>query len=276
MEVQSEHQYVETTRVYYTNYVRNSRAVGVLWGVFTICFAIINIVVFIQPQWIGDTPDSPGTGYFGLYEYCEIFQTGNQLAGQNIYCEGRFDDFSSILSVSFRAASFFVGFSALITLVCICCMLLFFFMSASVVFMICGWIQIVSGLCMFLGCVVFPAGWDHPEVQRMCGTEADRYHIGLCGIRWAYILAIIGIFDAFILAILAFVLATRQAKWMPEYAGQNGVLTKSEMNGYMIETESKPSMVIQPVLTMGDAGGDHYSEYSHRSGKHSKKGDFSL
>jgi hypothetical protein len=64
---------------------------------------------------------------------------------------------------------------------------------------------------------------------------------------------------------------------MPDYAGQNGVLTKSEMNGYMIETESKPSMTIQPVLTMPDAAGtDHYSEYSHASNKRSRKGDFSL
>lgn len=131
----------DTTRVYYTNYVRNSRAVGAMWGVFTICFAIINIVVFLQPQWIGDTETSPGTGYFGLFEYCELYQSGTSL-----FCSGRFDKFSSILSDAFKAASFFVGFSALIILVCICCMLLFFFMSASVVYMICGWIQILSGL----------------------------------------------------------------------------------------------------------------------------------
>ena len=98
----------ETTRVYYTNYVRNSRAVGAMWGVFTICFAIINIVVFLQPQWIGDTDTSPGTGYFGLFEYCELFQSGLKL-----YCSGSFDEFSSILSDAFIAASFFIGFSTL-------------------------------------------------------------------------------------------------------------------------------------------------------------------
>ena len=73
------HQLTETSRVYYTNYVRNSRAVGVMWGIFTICFAIFNIVVFLQPQWIGDTDDSPGAGYFGLYEYCELLQSGQVL-----------------------------------------------------------------------------------------------------------------------------------------------------------------------------------------------------
>ena len=132
--------YAETTRVYYTNYVRNSRAVGVMWGVFTICFAIINIVVFLQPQWIGDTEWSPGTGYFGLFEHCKLFQSG-----QTRFCNGRFDDFSTILTNEFRAAAFFVGFSALVILVCICLMLLFFFISATYVYITCGFFQVLSG-----------------------------------------------------------------------------------------------------------------------------------
>lgn len=48
----------------------------------------------------------------------------------------------------------------------------------------------------------------------------------------------------------------------------------AEINGYNMETESKPSMIIQPVMTV--PGEDRYSEYSHVSGKRSKKGDFSL
>lgn len=55
-------EYADQAHIYTTNYIRNSKAIGVLWGVFTICFAIINIVVFVQPQWIGDTQDSKGTG----------------------------------------------------------------------------------------------------------------------------------------------------------------------------------------------------------------------
>lgn len=79
---------------------------------------------------------------------------------------------------------------------------------------------------MFLGCVLYPAGWNHPEVKQICGAEAERFNMGRCGIRWAFILAIIGIFDAFVLAILAFVLSSRQAKAKTEYGGQNGILTK--------------------------------------------------
>ena len=47
----------------------------------------------------------------------------------------------------------------------------------------------------------------------------------------------------------------------------------AELNGYTVETESKPSMIIQPVLTVPETGPDHYSEYSQ---PRSRTGDFSL
>ena len=87
--------------------------------------------------------------------------------------------------------------------------------------------MIIAGVCMFLGCLAFPAGWNNDTVRRVCGSSADLFDKAECGIRWAYILAIVGIFDAFILAILAFVLATRQAKLLPSpYLAGNGTLSK--------------------------------------------------
>ena len=44
----------------------------------------------------------------------------------------------------------------------------------------------------------------------MCGEETGKYTLGNCSVRWAYILAIIGILDALILSFLAFVLGNRQ------------------------------------------------------------------
>uniref|UniRef100_A0A452E1N2 LHFPL tetraspan subfamily member 3 n=1 Tax=Capra hircus TaxID=9925 RepID=A0A452E1N2_CAPHI len=53
--------------------------------------------------------------------------------------------------------------------------------------------------------MIFPDGWDSDEVKRMCGEKTDKYTLGACSVRWAYILAIIGILDALILSFLAFV-----------------------------------------------------------------------
>ncbi|KAF7246681.1 LHFPL tetraspan subfamily member 3 protein [Varanus komodoensis] len=73
-----------------------------------------------------------------------------------------------------------------------------------------------SAACLVLGCMIYPDGWDATEVKRMCGEKTDKYTLGACSIRWAYILAIIGILDALILSFLAFVLGNRQDSLLAE------------------------------------------------------------
>ncbi|XP_010295575.1 PREDICTED: lipoma HMGIC fusion partner-like 3 protein, partial [Phaethon lepturus] len=74
----------------------------------------------------------------------------------------------------------------------------------------------LQAACLVLGCMIFPDGWDSDEVKRMCGEKTDKYTLGACSVRWAYILAIIGILDALILSFLAFVLGNRQDSLLAE------------------------------------------------------------
>ncbi|KAJ8400639.1 hypothetical protein AAFF_G00394080 [Aldrovandia affinis] len=64
--------------------------------------------------------------------------------------------------------------------------------------------------------MIFPDGWDAEVVRDMCGEETGKYTLGNCSVRWAYILAIIGILDALILSFLAFVLGNRQNDLLQE------------------------------------------------------------
>lgn len=68
-------------------------------------------------------------------------------------------------------------------------------------------------LFMFLACVIYPGGWDAEVVKEVCASDA--YDSGNCSILWAYILAIIAIFDGIVLAALAFVLAFKHVKLLP-------------------------------------------------------------
>jgi hypothetical protein len=77
---------------------------------------------------------------------------------------------------------------------------------------------------MFLACVIYPSGWENNQLQTICGESSGKYRMGDCNIRWAYILAILGIFDAAILAILAFFLASKRAKI--EMYTSSGAVTK--------------------------------------------------
>lgn len=63
---------------------------------------------------------------------------------------------------------------------------------------------------MILGCVIYPNNWDDPNIVDIC-ENSRSYFSGKCRIKWAYILAIIGIFDILFLAILALVMSRRQA-----------------------------------------------------------------
>jgi LHFPL tetraspan subfamily member protein len=45
---------------------------------------------------------------------------------------------------------------------------------------------------MIVACVSFPFGWNSDEFRKICGPESNRFELGLCNIRWAYALAIIG------------------------------------------------------------------------------------
>ncbi|KAI3370494.1 hypothetical protein L3Q82_025252, partial [Scortum barcoo] len=258
----------EASKIYHDNYMRNSRAIGVLWAIFTICLAIINVVVFIQPYWIGDSVSTPQAGYFGLFHYC----VGNGNSNRELLCQGSFSDFSSIPSGAFKAASFFVLMSMVLILSCIGCFALFFFCNTATVYKTCAWMQLLCGpmkrpkqainqksefgqpwasrlgvglmpqgqraelhqraarrtaegemrpggrraVCLVLGCLIFPNGWDSEVIRDMCGEDTGKYTLGNCSVRWAYILAIIGILDALILSFLAFVLGNRQSDFLQE------------------------------------------------------------
>ncbi|KPM06612.1 lipoma HMGIC fusion partner-like protein 4 protein-like protein [Sarcoptes scabiei] len=79
---------------------------------------------------------------------------------------------------------------------------------------------------MLVGVLIFPIGWDTPIVREVCGNDSDSYALGQCGIRWAFILALIGVVDSIVLSILAFVLGTRYVKLLPDHYLPNGTKYK--------------------------------------------------
>lgn len=62
---------------------------------------------------------------------------------------------------------------------------------------------------MILGCLIYPSVWDSRRVRDICETST-KYYVGKCQVKWAYVLAVIGIFDILILSILALVLSRKQ------------------------------------------------------------------
>ncbi|XP_073993767.1 tetraspan membrane protein in hair cell stereocilia [Rhodnius prolixus] len=264
-------EYIDSTHIYATNYVRNSKAIGVLWGIFTICYAIIIIVAFVTPEWFGDTVHSEYPARFGIWKICYY---GNNNLGLLEDCQGTLDDIKSIINLPFKISTILYSLSIIIAMITILIMLLFLFFTSTTIFKTCAWLQIISGVCLVAGVAVYPAGWDSDVVRRTCGQSAAKYVLGDCSLRWSFLLAVIGCLDAFILATLAFILATRHVKLQPEptYTA-NGSLYKGEVNGgFMGDAHSmagsRKSLNLHPVLLMPQPGEmDCYSEFSNRTGR---------
>ncbi|MBZ3891267.1 Lipoma HMGIC fusion partner-like 3 protein [Sciurus carolinensis] len=130
----------ETLELYHTNYVWNSQAIVGLWAIFTICFAMVIVLCFIQPYWISDSVDTPQAGYFGLFHYCISNGFSRELT-----CRGSFTDFSRLPSGAFQAA-FFIGLSMMLIIACIICFTLFFFCNTATLYKLCAWL-LTSGEC---------------------------------------------------------------------------------------------------------------------------------
>lgn len=212
MERETEYEYsTELTKLRHKNYVRNSRAIVVVWAIFSCIFLILNIVVFAQPQWIGDSGNSAVPGFFGVWEYCVEDSVGDEFI-----CSGDFLQWNEFLNDYFRAVAIMVGASCILFMLVIISFILFCLLNTATVLRICAWFQILSGLLLITSCIVYPGGWDHSKVRSVCGLGAGKYDIGVCEMRWAYALVIVLVFDAFILAILAFVLAAKQANLLPD------------------------------------------------------------
>ncbi|XP_033098211.1 LHFPL tetraspan subfamily member 3 protein-like [Anneissia japonica] len=196
---------------YHANIIRSSSSIT--WALFTICFAIILIVVFVQPFWIGDTDNAKSVGYVGLYRMCVSFG----LRGEP-ECTSKVFDFSQIDGNSaLAAATVFVGLGVIFVLLSIfgmCC-----FMcrqpTPTTVFRICGVLQLLTGIFVLIGIIIYPAGWDHSIIKSLCG--GDSYSLGGCQLRWAFVLAILAVFDALILGIIAMLLASKHDKLHPEH-----------------------------------------------------------
>ncbi|CAF0750669.1 unnamed protein product [Rotaria sp. Silwood1] len=184
-----------------------SRIIGFIWMFLTACFAILNIFIFVQPQWIGDTLSSPRAGHFGLYSYCI-----STISDYEFDCQGTWTNFRTILNVPFAVATFFVGFSALLILICLLLFILFLFLRPRFVYFIGAFIQIICSICLLIALIVYPFGFDNDTIRTICGYNANNFQLDTCQIRWAYILTIIALFNVSILAILGFVLGIKQPK----------------------------------------------------------------
>ncbi|CAD6196732.1 unnamed protein product [Caenorhabditis auriculariae] len=172
---------------YHSIYVRNWRVLGAIWVLCALSTTVLQTLVLIHPAWIGNDEG----GYFGLYDYC----------GTN---ECSWSPFRvRPLSFSFELSAFMVLSATVLSVLAVFSILLLVLLRDRYVFLLCSWMHLFSFMAMLGGCVVYPNGWENPRVREIC--ESKKYNLGLCQLRWPYLLAFVLIFDQLTLSMLGFV-----------------------------------------------------------------------
>lgn len=124
---------------FYKFYLKNSRILSLIWIILTICFTVCLIVCFVSAEWIGDTDQSPNRGYFGLCHFCV-----RSPITSSYQCSGTWTNFSTLIkSSAIRTACFFVGFSCLLSLLCIILYIFSLGIKLERIIHICAWIQLL-------------------------------------------------------------------------------------------------------------------------------------
>lgn len=99
----------------------------------------------------------------------------------------------------------------------------------------------LPGFCLLLTCLIYPGGWDASDVKAICGQNAASYKTGNCEVRWAFGIAIIAMFDAFILALLSYFFIEQKVVSRPLDPGRGH---SKQMNGNAVPTQ-QPNGIIE-------------------------------
>ncbi|RCN39678.1 hypothetical protein ANCCAN_14377 [Ancylostoma caninum] len=181
--------------------------------------AVLQLLVLIHPSWIGNEEG----GYLGLYNYCSAIEcTWNMFEYVSFIFASKFvtslqdshlDNFlralcsSGVTSHNSQLTSSIFNIPTRFATGSICTFALL--MDVFVFFN-----HAISVLSMLAGCLIFPYGWDHPRVREIC--ESKRYNLGLCQLRWPFILALILVVDQMSLSMLGFALTFKRPPKMQE------------------------------------------------------------
>ncbi|KXJ22888.1 LHFPL tetraspan subfamily member 5 protein [Exaiptasia diaphana] len=196
----------------------------VLWTIFTICLAVMLIVIFVQPQWLGGTNLKSGEIInFGLYRQC---------AESWRMCSAKLVEFNKIPSGAWKTATILVALAICSTFLSVIVMAVYWFLRSDrwgYGFRYATGFQVFTAFSLFLTCLIYPSGWDSSEVTSVCGPDSGSYKTGHCEVKWAYWIAIISLFDAIILAALSFFFIERKVVSKPtDYPARKNSL---QLNG---------------------------------------------
>ncbi|XP_013389499.1 LHFPL tetraspan subfamily member 6 protein [Lingula anatina] len=176
--------------------------VGYLWAFLSMISMGLSATGFYLPFWLQGT--MPGVENnrtsilvtFGPFRRCTYPRIDPDTQALQIIEEcGRYTTFTDIPSFSWQLVTILVGTGCALSMLVAftamfsCCVR---DVISQTLARVGGGLQLIAGLLIGGGCVLYPNGWNSWEVQQACGGLSAAYQIGTCSFSWAYYLTIAG------------------------------------------------------------------------------------
>ncbi|CAP21903.2 Protein CBG00455 [Caenorhabditis briggsae] len=187
---------------YHSIYTRNWRVVGAIWVLCGLCTTVLQTLALIHPTWIVNVPGACS----GRKKIA--------LSDENLFFRVR------PLSMWFEISAFLVLAATVLSFLAIFSILLLVLLRDRHAFILCSWLHFFAFAFMLAGCIIYPYGWENPRVREIC--ESRKYQLGLCQIRWPYLLGMVLVFDQLCLCCLGFALALKKPPKIPELSSLTG------------------------------------------------------
>ncbi|ELU10062.1 hypothetical protein CAPTEDRAFT_221429 [Capitella teleta] len=180
--------------------------VGFVWAMLSFFAMGLSCVGFYMPLWLEGSMHNSTPSSLNTFRRCNYLRMGKEGRIEVVMECGRYTAFSDIPSQWWQIATVTVGVG--------CCLLIPVAFGA--LFSCCvqtvvsklscrlgGGFQCFAALCIAAGCLLFPFGWDNPEILQICGNKADTFKLGRCEISWAYYCTMAGGATAFVCFLLS-------------------------------------------------------------------------
>uniref|UniRef100_A0A914XKY0 Lipoma HMGIC fusion partner-like protein n=1 Tax=Plectus sambesii TaxID=2011161 RepID=A0A914XKY0_9BILA len=189
--------------------------VGYGWTLLSITAAACVSAGFYIPIWLVGTISHEKNrliAYFGSFRRCN-YPTLDAATHKVVLIEqcARYSTFADIPSLFWQIATAAVATGAclaiLIAFVAIpaCCLKDIVSRTSALVM---GIGQVLAAVCVGIGCILYPLGWDNKEVRDACGPHSGQYLLGTCTVGWSFYLMVGGA----VLLLLCASLSTKSGK----------------------------------------------------------------
>ncbi|KAG8307937.1 hypothetical protein J6590_006913 [Homalodisca vitripennis] len=166
---------------------------GYLWALLSVAAAVLCCSGFYLPFWVQGRILGRVDAYFNSFRRCNYPKLGPQGVVEIVMQCARYSRWRDIPSGWWQISTVLLSLACVLTIIVAvmamsaCCI---DYVIHTATARTAGNLQLLAGVLVCSGLMIYPLGWDNREVRDCCGSSAHVYTLGNCRLSWSlYLLA---------------------------------------------------------------------------------------